>query len=92
LCESPQERRRIWLTDKVSETVAWGLLAVAASIGLVGVAYLIGRFIWQRVEPNDPDPGGRATPTPRGGTWMKDPEPPDNTTVDLLRILRGRRR
>ena len=77
----------------MSETVAWGLLAVAASIGLVGVAYLIGRFIWQRVEPNDPDPGGRETPSiGKGGFWMKDPERPDNSAVDLLRILRGRRR
>jgi len=51
----------------MSETVAWGLLAVLASIGLVGVAYVIGRFIWSRVEPNDPDPGGRASPSPHGG-------------------------
>jgi hypothetical protein len=75
----------------VSETIAWGLLAVAASIGLVGVAYLLGRFIWRRVEPNDPDPGGRVSPPPHGGSWMKGPESPDNA-VDLLRILRGGRR
>jgi hypothetical protein len=92
LCESPQERRRIWLTDKVSETVAWGLLAVAASIGLVGVAYLIGRFIWQRVEPNDPDPGGRVSPPPHGGSIMRGPDESPDNAVDLLRILRGRRR
>jgi hypothetical protein len=76
----------------MSETVAWALLAVAASVGLVGVAYLLGRFIWSRVEPNDPDPGGRVSPSPHSGGFMKDPEPPGNTTVDLLRILRGRRR
>ena len=29
--------------DKVSETVAWGLLAVTASIGLIGVAYYFGK-------------------------------------------------
>ncbi len=77
--------------DKVSETIAWGLLAVAASIGLVGVAYLLGRFIWQRVEPNDPDPRGREAPPPMGGSWMRGPESPDNA-IDLLRILRGGRR
>jgi hypothetical protein len=75
----------------MSETVAWALLAVLASIGLVGVAYLIGRFIWSRVEPNDPDPGGRASPSPHGGSLMRGPEPPGNA-VDLLRILRGGRR
>jgi hypothetical protein len=75
----------------MSATVAWGLLAVAATVGLVGVAYLLGRFIWSRVEPNDPDPRGREAPPPLAGSWMRDPESPDNA-VDLLRILRGRRR
>jgi hypothetical protein len=76
--------------DKVSETIAWALLAVAASIGLVGVAYLIGRFIWSRVEPDDPDPGGRVSPPPHSGSVMRGPEP-YQSAVDLLRILRGRR-
>ena len=75
----------------MSETVAWGLLAVAASIGLIGVAYLLGRLIWSWVEPNDPDPRGRVSPPPHGGSLMKGPESPGNA-VDLLRILRGRRR
>jgi hypothetical protein len=81
----------MWLPRKVSETVAWALLAVAASIGLVGVAYVIGRFIWSRVEPSDPDPGGRVSPSPHGGGLMRGPEPPESA-VDLLRILRGGRR
>jgi hypothetical protein len=91
LRESAQERPQIWLFGEVSETVAWALLAVAASIGLVGVAYVIGRFIWSRVEPNDPDPRGRVSPPPHGGSLMRGPEPPENA-VDLLRILRGGRR
>jgi hypothetical protein len=91
LRESPQEAAQMWLPGEVSETVAWALLAVAASIGLVGVAYVIGRFIWSRVEPNDADPGGRASPSPHGGSLMRGPEPPENA-VDLLRILRGGRR
>jgi hypothetical protein len=74
----------------VSGIVDWVLPAVFVTIALVPVAYLLGRFIWSRVEPDDPDPGGRETPA--RGSWMKDPEPPGNTTVDLLRILRGGRR
>jgi hypothetical protein len=67
---------------KVSNIVDWVLPAVFVTIALVPAAYLLGRFIWSRVEPNDPDPGGRETPA--RGSWMKDPESPDNA-VDLLR-------
>jgi hypothetical protein len=72
------------------ETLAWALLGVAASIGLVVAAYLLGRLIWSRVEPNDPDPRGREAPPPLAGSWMRHPESPENA-VDLLRILRRRR-
>jgi hypothetical protein len=75
----------------VSEIVEWLPIAVVATIGLVGVAYLLGRSMWSWVEPGDPDPGGRVAPPPLGGSVMKKPEPYDSA-VDLLRILRGRRR
>ncbi len=79
--------------DKVSNIVDWVLPAVFVTIALVPAAYLLGRFIWSRVEPDDPDPGGRETPVAgKGGTWMKGPESPGNNAVDLLRILRGGRR
>ncbi len=90
--ESSEWRAPRVVPDKVSETVDWVLLAVFVTIALVPAAYLLGRSMWSRVEPNDPDPGGRATPSPHSGAFMKDPEPPDNTAVDLLRILRGGRR
>ncbi len=89
--ESSEWRAPRVVPDKVSETVDWVLPAVFVTIALVPVAYLVGRFIWSRVEPNDPDPGGRASPSPHGGSLMKGPESPD-TAVDLLRILRGGRR
>ena len=89
--ESSGRRAAHVVRDKVSETVGWVLPAMFVTIALVPVAYLLGRFIWSRVEPGDPDPGGRASPSPHGGSLMKGPESPYNA-VDLLRILRGGRR
>jgi len=48
--------------DKMPDTIVWGMVGVVVAIGLVGIAYLIGRFIWAKVEPGDPDPGGREHP------------------------------
>jgi len=62
---------------------AWIGLGILASLVLVGIAYLIGRAIWGRVEPGDPDPGGRTAPARSSfGSPM---------AVDSLRMLRRMR-
>jgi hypothetical protein len=64
------------------------LLALLAVGILVPLAYVVGRTLWNRVEPEDDDPGGKESPPPilDPNLWYGTP------FVETLRLSRRLRR
>ena len=64
----------------------WIALALLVVVALVALGYLLGRGLWNVLQPDDPDPGGRESPP----TLL--PYSTGTPFVEYLRLYRKLRR